>query len=181
MRLKIAQQECCNLRLKVENAEHQNRAITKEVERKKKEVKMKASEEAILRKKLNDLSNYSDNFNLLKKNLVALYHEYGDHGQSSKCSMGDGLDDQNFNERKSNLIKKKIEKTLLIIEKNRILHHSQVSKLKRDRCILDAVSVLTLINYNIIHIFDHIFQFVISDSKKLKLSQNELPKDKQIL
>lgn len=75
----------------------------------------------------------------MKKHIMTLLHEEYNSERKAQRNNSKSLAQISMNERKSDLLEKKIEKKD-IIEKNRVLHQSQMQKLKRDQKILEAVS-----------------------------------------
>lgn len=68
---------------------------------------------------------------------MTLLHEEYNSERKAQRNNSKSLAQISMNERKSDLLEKKIEKKD-IIEKNRVLHQSQMQKLKRDQKILEA-------------------------------------------
>lgn len=138
--LKVAHQYNGNLRVQVDNIEAQLNNVHKELASRTKFVDQKKEEVSLLESKLQDLSNYVDDFNELKKRIVTLSRNYEDDKKRSSEHSLDSTKQNNLKERKLELLKQKIERKKEIIEKNRILHQSRVRKLKRDKDMLEAVS-----------------------------------------
>ena len=138
--LKKSGQHNDNLRVKVENVEQQLKSVDKELEKNAKQMSTKETEISIYEDKLQNLSNYLDDFNELKKHIMALLHEEYDNERKSLRNSSNSSTQISMNERKSDLLKKKIEKKKEIIAKNQSLHQSRVRKLKKDQKILETVS-----------------------------------------
>jgi chromosome segregation ATPase len=134
--LKKSKQQNDNLRVKVENIEQKLKSTKKVLASKTKQVKDKAEEVMDLECKLQNLCNYVNDFNELKKHLIALSHEYMGSSQP-KLRSKNGL---SLSERKSDMLQKKIKSKQEILERNKTLHQTRVRKLKRDQMILKAVS-----------------------------------------
>ncbi len=163
--LKKSRQYNDNLRVKVENVERKLTGTKKELASKIMQVKKKTEEVYELETKLQDLSNYVHDFNSLKKQLTKLSHEYDDHtarNSKSKLSLvkkqdavenggvgagagGVGGGVRNLNERKIDVLKKKIKGKQEILKRNKILHQGRLKKLKSDRILLEKVSFLFFI------------------------------------
>ena len=131
-----------NLRVKVEKIEEKLSSVKKELATKTKEAKSKLVELKEFQLKWHRLSHFVSDFNELKKQLVALTHEYRDPKNRKIGKKRHEANNLSLEERQIDLLRKEIRSRKEIMDTNNQLHQARLRKLKRDQITLKIVSVV---------------------------------------